>query len=1661
MGTHEIGGATEGRSGRGGTHRWRVVALSALAALALALPAAGQQVLERYEAVIAEADRRNSSGAALTRIDQILAQDRANVHRFGIRQPGDGVDRYFAERANRASFSRLLAAGRLGAGVEAAIRSGDAPRVLVEVIGRGGRAEQVRVSLAGTAQAGSGLTGAGQPSGADTVGGAPVVAQASWGFAADAARAIGSADAMSPDGLAASLRCHVGEGAVDSHVAASAAPGVATLMLSPTLVPGGTDAAVSLSVDGVAHLSRTMPVAQPEGAPAAQILLASPFVDALRAGRRLEVETAGRRVEIALSGSSAALAALRDYCAQGAPDPTAIARPGFDCARAGTATERALCADPDLARLDEAVNASMARATARTDDVREVQRRWLALRDGCGADAACLSDAMTIRGSELDAIAAGTAPPRQMAAAPAGPRGPGAAATGALPGFGAADPATPLAAPLATFGAAPAAPSAAAGFAATGESPALAPIPATSNADAVRTATALWILGQRPSLVEGLARSFARNWTQAALPPAYPVFQGDSTSNEALASYLARLATVAAGQAPPPELVLDLDVRVDRGLDGAPRLSMPLMSNTPVRTDIAVFRTATLELPLFGRNQYIEILESRAFPLPLPDGIPDRVSQGDRLSLRLAGTLSGHQIAVPQGETQLSTRPAARATFEIQTAALLSNGVRLHAWERPEGAGELRPFDMDAIEGIASAFGGRVEDERLLVATVGRDARLGLSQANGHLSSGDNTSGAQAADLAMRLAALIRAAPDRPLGPELIEEVSRRLLTPLERALIFPPSYDAGAMNEIARARFLEEIEPRLRQLVLDRAPRTTVPVRTLGWVSIGEYDRRTQGFPLTGLNLDRFGWVPGASMRRLVEETPTLLAMPEDRAMALLERLAGNRQIVAQLDYAVAAPAISAVRGGPVTAADLSLVRLDRTVSTLSFFAGPDRTEPLMTVSLATEEPRTAGAPVPPEVLLTTGATLLAGADRLDGAPGALEERLGYRRDISTAPAGTREARIAEAAAEIRARTPDRFWIGAQLSLGAYDAAAGGLPVEDLSIRSVPHGADIDGIDPIGLQPADPADFALLPVSPDAAQTVEGLLHGRRTLEVLFDVALTGDLDTRRGRVQITRPARVLVGPRAPSGGISSVVIDIAYPEKRTLGVAENGPVSVAPEALFLTPEAADLIALSLAPGSLDDAMLARMMRERLALERAAEDGGVLAQWGRFFADPALPLTDAARTALAADFRAWTEGRVANLPATMILPLAEDARAHPQTGCSGLGQLDGSNGRIGLSAGFGALFGERAGALGAGGRLVALQSSDVPRPGGDTAFALVGRPTHEGLSPRIRCDGHARIGGGDTTGMPYADLAILARGMPVFGPLPDRFAAANVRLEDVSLRPVPLVRQPNDGAGLTGAVVVEGTVTGVEIWTAPSFRAEATQTVSLTPQDWNAALGQPPEATDIVGLTLEMPLADYLERVAERMPAARRYEGGSTGTLYGRGVALVDPESRETFVAVPATDAADAPLLAIGRSLWLPPAGVPRAALRGSLVEKYGDPAREMDDDQSAVLVWGVPDRSVDRRAICGGASKFRNGARPDFAPADAELPPLFWDWMGWPEESTRDDGSNALDRCGPVVTAQVRETDEATILSVWVHDEARARHLHEEATATPRPAPDIELDL
>lgn len=86
--------------------------------------------------------------------------------------------------------------------------------------------------------------------------------------------------------------------------------------------------------------------------------------------------------------------------------PAAAQGPSFDCGRAQTMTEFAICGNPELARLDRVLADAYAAALSRGDaTVRDRQRAWLQGRDDCRGDHGCLAQRMRTRLAELTAPA--------------------------------------------------------------------------------------------------------------------------------------------------------------------------------------------------------------------------------------------------------------------------------------------------------------------------------------------------------------------------------------------------------------------------------------------------------------------------------------------------------------------------------------------------------------------------------------------------------------------------------------------------------------------------------------------------------------------------------------------------------------------------------------------------------------------------------------------------------------------------------------------------------------------------------------------------------------------------------------------------------------------------------------------------------------------------------------------------------------------------------------------------------------------------------------------------------------------------------------------------------------------------------------------------------
>ena len=91
-----------------------VAAVTAAIACAIAQPTAvvaQGPVLEVYTAFLGPADHFNSAGARLTQPWQVIRQDRANFHRYGIRDQGDQYDGFFASSANRSRMEQMILHG--------------------------------------------------------------------------------------------------------------------------------------------------------------------------------------------------------------------------------------------------------------------------------------------------------------------------------------------------------------------------------------------------------------------------------------------------------------------------------------------------------------------------------------------------------------------------------------------------------------------------------------------------------------------------------------------------------------------------------------------------------------------------------------------------------------------------------------------------------------------------------------------------------------------------------------------------------------------------------------------------------------------------------------------------------------------------------------------------------------------------------------------------------------------------------------------------------------------------------------------------------------------------------------------------------------------------------------------------------------------------------------------------------------------------------------------------------------------------------------------------------------------------------------------------------------------------------------------------------------
>jgi len=103
-------------------------------------------LIDGYRAYISRDDLFNSSGVRLNQPWQVIRQDRANFHMYGIRDRGDQSDTFFAEPANRQALEVLLANGSMTSDAANMIIRGDV-WVDVRIYGRGDVGQWIDVTV--------------------------------------------------------------------------------------------------------------------------------------------------------------------------------------------------------------------------------------------------------------------------------------------------------------------------------------------------------------------------------------------------------------------------------------------------------------------------------------------------------------------------------------------------------------------------------------------------------------------------------------------------------------------------------------------------------------------------------------------------------------------------------------------------------------------------------------------------------------------------------------------------------------------------------------------------------------------------------------------------------------------------------------------------------------------------------------------------------------------------------------------------------------------------------------------------------------------------------------------------------------------------------------------------------------------------------------------------------------------------------------------------------------------------------------------------------------------------------------------------------------------------------------------------------------------------
>jgi len=95
-------------------------------------PVQADELLDMYVARLGINDHFNSQGERLHSVAAIIRQDRANYHRFRVRDREDIGDEFFSSKSNRAILEKMLNNGFISKDTEYAILN-ETPLIVVKI----------------------------------------------------------------------------------------------------------------------------------------------------------------------------------------------------------------------------------------------------------------------------------------------------------------------------------------------------------------------------------------------------------------------------------------------------------------------------------------------------------------------------------------------------------------------------------------------------------------------------------------------------------------------------------------------------------------------------------------------------------------------------------------------------------------------------------------------------------------------------------------------------------------------------------------------------------------------------------------------------------------------------------------------------------------------------------------------------------------------------------------------------------------------------------------------------------------------------------------------------------------------------------------------------------------------------------------------------------------------------------------------------------------------------------------------------------------------------------------------------------------------------------------------------------------------------------------